>query len=577
LERGIEMFDNLKIRAKIGAFSTVLMLFIVLLSGVGFVNLTKANKAMITMYNDRLLAIEQLNYNRANARAVESDIKSVIIHSGEPQEQKEILQDINSRGQLFDEQFERYKKTKLDQFEIDTIKVLEDNLLKYRDEGEEVISLAMRGKREEAFEAYHKIEKTIQAFQQNLEDLANYNVKIAHDLNNQNNIEYANTIKIFITILIISLLISIVLSVYITRVISEPIYLTINHMIELANYDITRDVSSRFMTRKDEMGDLARAIQRIKDQLRDLIEHIGDTSQQVAASAQELTYTSQQSVASAEEVAKTIDEIARGTSDQAENTAQGSEELMELGNIIEEERKHVYVLNESSNVVNSLVGQGLDILNKLATKTKESSDATENVYESIKKTNESSDKISEASTLIASMAEQTNLLALNAAIEAARAGEHGKGFAVVAEEIRKLAEQSAESTKIIDDMVKVLQQDSQKAVEIMESVAVITKDQMKNMNLTENKFNEMSDAINRSREAVDIIKDSGIQIEQKKNGVLDMIQTLSAVAEENAAGTEEASASMEEQSSSMEEIANSSEALSRLSQELQELVAKFKI
>jgi methyl-accepting chemotaxis protein len=571
------MFKNLKIKAKLGILSTILTLFILIIGSVGFLNLTKANKDITTMYYDRLLAIEQLNDSRAHARAIEADIYSIILNIDNPEYQQNKLKDIETRVQKFNNNFINYKKTKLDQFEIDTIKLLEANLALYRDGRQKAINLALKGNYAQAYNAYDRIEKTAEAFQQNLIDLASYNVTVGDELNRQNKIEYGRSVKIYITLLIVSIIISIALSMYISKAISTPISLSINHMRKIANYDISQDIPSAFLNRKDEIGGLATMIQEIQNRLRELLRNIEETSEQIASSSEELTATSQQSAHAAKEVVRAIDDMSRGAAEQAESTEEGSEKLSNLGNLIEKERNNMDVLNETSNIVHQLVSEGLTILDKLANKTKKSSDATTNVYESIKKTNESSKKISEASNLIASIAEQTNLLALNAAIEAARAGEHGKGFAVVADEIRQLAEQSTESTKIIDNMVKSLQHDSKKAVDIMESVSEIIKEQMENMNETESKFNEMSEAINKSAKAVEIITESGIQMEQKKNEVLETVQLLSAVAEENAAGTEHSSASMAEQSASIKEIANSSESLSVLSQELQGLISKFQI
>jgi methyl-accepting chemotaxis protein len=206
----------------------------------------------------------------------------------------------------------------------------------------------------------------------------------------------------------------------------------------------------------------------------------------------------------------------------------------------------------------------------------ETINAVQKVYHHTELTNDAVKKINRAATVITSIAEETNLLALNASIEAARAGENGRGFAVVAQEIQKLAEQSNESADEIVKEIENLIKQSELSVEVMEEVKENVDKKSDKLTDTFGKFEVVVRGI---RKSVDNINEIGNLMEDLNEGrksIIDVIQSLSAVSEENAAASQETYASTMQFSEVINKLVEDANELNVLSEKLAENISIFK-
>lgn len=383
--------------------------------------------------------------------------------------------------------------------------------------------------------------------------------------------------KWMLIISVVAIALGILVVYIISDNIAKPIITASNFARRISELDITLDVDETLKKRKDEIGVLSNSFQSVTDSLRKFVRGISTASQQVAASSEEVTATSDQVATTAEEVAKTIEEMAKGTGDQARDTEISAEKINEIGEMIAEEGRQRDVLNENADEVTRLKEEGVIAIRELVDKTKITNESTREVYRVVLEASESAKDIENASQMIQNIANQTNLLALNAAIEAARAGEAGKGFAVVADEIRKLADDSNKFTKEIKEIVMELIKNTTSAVTTMQGVEELIIEQDTVMEATRIKFDGIADSVEKTKEAIGVLNKTGQIMNEKKNEIIDVIQSLSALSQENAAGTQEASASVEQQTASMMQIAEASEELAKLAEEMQKSISKFKV
>lgn len=384
---------------------------------------------------------------------------------------------------------------------------------------------------------------------------------------------------ILITVVAVGIFLTVVCSVIGVVVVNSMIR-RIRHGAEIveavAEGDLTFAVNEKELRVRDEVGDIDRAIANLQKRLSDIVSDIHEMCKNVNSASQSLSGHAETSSAHLSQIDTAVNEIAQGAGTQAEETQETTENVIVMGDMIEKNNSQIENLNVNAEEMTKAGDSAIDTLKELEAINGKTKNAIDVIYEQTNTTNESAMKIREAINLITDIAEETNLLSLNASIEAARAGEQGRGFAVVAGQIQKLAEQSNESARKIEAIVASLIEDSDKAVETMNEVRQIMEEQSEKVDKTSSMFRQLKTGIDQSVNAVDVIAESTKEIDKTRVSVVDSCQSLTSIAEENAASTEETSAAVSELTGLMEKITSDSKSLKQIAQDLYEEFQFFK-
>ena len=356
----------------------------------------------------------------------------------------------------------------------------------------------------------------------------------------------------------------------------NPIVRLSNRVHNLADMDFRADNKLALLgKRRDETGSMARALTHMRQEMVEVVKGITAQSKELFDASSSMSESAAHITASVNDVEKAISEIAQGATSQAQETQTATENVILMGNMIEETNTEIEELRNSARGMRSSAEKALDIFKQLNEVNNQTKAAIGTIYEQTNTTNASALKIKEATDIITDIAEETNLLSLNASIEAARAGEQGRGFAVVASQIQKLAEQSNESARQIGDIINQLMADSEKSVDTMKDVQQVIGRQDEYVANTEESFHEVNDGIQKSIDGIRTIAEKTEQLDQARVKVVDVVQNLTAIAEENAAGTEETSASAAEVGNTMTQMADQAKHLSDIANKMEENVNVF--
>jgi len=336
-----------------------------------------------------------------------------------------------------------------------------------------------------------------------------------------------------IGVLIGAVTVGMIMAMSIAGLISRPVAEVREVAQRIADGDLTgKEIQVRS---KDEVGDLATAMNKMQVNLRKMIIAVAENAQQVANASEEFSAVSQQISSNSEETTAQANIVSNATEQVNRNLQTVATGAEEMSSTIADIAKNA---TESARVSGEAV------------KTAQSTNAT------VSKLGVSSAEIGQVIKVITSIAQQTNLLALNATIEAGRAGEAGKGFAVVANEVKELAKQTAKATEDISQKIAAIQENTKGAVDAIATIGTV--------------INQISDISSTIATAVE--EQSATTNEMSRNvteaakGSTEITQNIAGVSQA-AQGT----------SSSAHESLKAAQQLAQMSTQLRGLVEQFRV
>ncbi|HJV84092.1 MAG TPA: methyl-accepting chemotaxis protein [Noviherbaspirillum sp.] len=416
------MLGALTIRARLILALAFLSTQLVVGAIIGLVSLSAANRSLESMYDNRMMALGQLDKivrlldknASAVARAIAANHKAAATYVDEVEENIRQVSTLWTTYLSHDlTPGEKRLATKFDEHRSQFVRqalqpavaaIREDDMAKALD--------LLNGPMESLFVLVRA----------DIDNLIQLQLDVARHDRDQQRHTYQLVRDSCFAALSIGLAFALLVGLWLMRSILRPLGEVIRVAAAIAGGDLTQTFQIRA---QDEMGRMMQALKGMNDALLAIAESVRSGTDSIATASTQ---------------------IAAGNMDLSSRTEAQASSLQETASSMEELTSTV-----KQNAANAVQANTLAV--SAAQTATDGAVVMSQMVDTMGAINDSAKRIVEIIGLIDGIAFQTNILALNAAVEASRAGEQGRGFAVVASEVRNLAQHTTSAAREIKALI----------------------------------------------------------------------------------------------------------------------------
>jgi methyl-accepting chemotaxis protein-1 (serine sensor receptor) len=495
--------NNLKISTRLSILIGILSALLLGIGAMGLVGINRSNDSLKTVYEDRVLALDQLgevSYLLQRNRVLVMDM----LVQPSPANLEKRNRELRSNTVTLTETWAAYMATYLTPEETKLAQDFVKARMPYVQEG--LIPAAdalLSGKTDVALDIYKaKISPLAPATHEALHKLNHLQLDVARQ-------EYETAQGSFSTILTVCVL-SIAAGVFFALAFGYALVRGIGRQLggepgdaaSVAKSVAAGDLSTQIPIRPGDNDSLMVQLKLMQTSLVGVVSTVRQGSEAVAAASAQ--------------IAQGNNDLSARTEQQASALEQTAASMEELGSAVKQNADSSRQANQLATSASRIAVRGGEVVAQVVT--------------TMTGINEASHKISDIISVIDGIAFQTNILALNAAVEAARAGEQGRGFAVVASEVRSLAGRSADAAKKIKALINTSVERVEQGTVLVGQAGSTMTEVVSSIKQVTDMMGEISAASNEQSMGVAQIGDAVSQMDQVTQQNAALVEEMAAAA-----------------------------------------------